>query len=133
MKHVDCYFCLLIDDIFLDLFCFPTMVNTIHSFLFSISWKVWTCLNFTVNWNQFLICWKCQIFCYYITQLDAFKKSNSINEWCNARFTDSIDFVILQEHCATRSFTFFEEIEGISPGDYFFVFHDICCFLISIP
>ena len=28
---------------------------------------------------------------------------------------------------------FFEEIEGISPGDYFFVFHDICCFLISIP
>ena len=29
------------------------------------------------NWNQFSICWKCQIF-YYITQLVDFKKSNLI-------------------------------------------------------
>ena len=56
---------------------FTFIPNRIHSFLLSISWKVWTCLNFSINWNQFLICWKYQIF-YYITQLVDFKKSNSI-------------------------------------------------------
>ena len=45
---------------------FPSMPNTIHSFSFSISW------------NQLSICWKCQTFGYYITQLNEFKKSNSI-------------------------------------------------------
>ena len=58
LKHVGLYTFQLIDDIcstffiFLLLF-FSFMRNTLHSFLFSISWKVWTCLNFSVNWNQF--------------------------------------------------------------------------------
>ena len=24
--------------------------------------RFWTCLNFSINWNQLSICWKCQIF-----------------------------------------------------------------------
>ena len=68
---------------------FPSIPSTIHSlllslqpygirdFAFSISWKVWKCFNFSVNWNQFLICWKCQIFCCNITKIADFKKSSA--------------------------------------------------------
>ena len=41
-------------------------------FFLSISWKVWTCLNFSINGTQFSICWKCQI-SYYITELASIK------------------------------------------------------------
>ena len=35
-------------------YVFPSTPTTIHSFLFSISWKVWTSSNFLINWNQLL-------------------------------------------------------------------------------
>ena len=44
----------LTDDIFYHVF--PFMPNTILSFSFSISWKIWTCLNFSINGNHFSIC-----------------------------------------------------------------------------
>ena len=79
LKHVGCYTFQLIAGHFLFSYHVSAfMVNTVHSFLLSISWKVWTCLIFSTNWNQFLICWKPQSFRYYITQLVDLKKSNSI-------------------------------------------------------
>ena len=44
----------LTDDIFYHVF--PFMPNTILSFSLSISWKIWTCLNFSINGNHFSIC-----------------------------------------------------------------------------
>ena len=46
----------------LGIFCspttFPSMPNTMYSFLISISWKVWRYLNFSIDWNKFFICWE---------------------------------------------------------------------------
>ena len=82
LKHTGCYTLQLIDDICwifsVSVPRFSFHADKFHSFLFSISWKVWTCLNFSINWNQFSICSKSQFFCCYITQLVFFKKSNSI-------------------------------------------------------
>ena len=69
----------LIDDIcsiffVLSLWNYSAMPNTIHSFLLSISWKVWTCSNFSINWNQLSIF-------TFIVQLVDFK--------CNARLRTS--------------------------------------------
>ena len=50
----------------------------IHLFLIPICWKFWSCSNFSVNWNQLLICWKCHFFCYYTVRLVDFMKSNSV-------------------------------------------------------
>ena len=46
----------------LGIFCspttFPSMPNTMYSFLISITWKVWRYLNFSIHRNKFLICWE---------------------------------------------------------------------------
>ena len=55
--------------------CLP---NSIHSFFVSISWKIWKCPNFSINWNYFLICWKCQFF--VITLHNLLMSRNWINQ-----------------------------------------------------
>ena len=72
MKHIGYYFFQLTDDtcwIFTLRYVLPSIPDTIHSFLPSISWKVWTSLDLPINWNRFSICWKCQSFSYYIKRI----------------------------------------------------------------
>ena len=50
---------------------------------------------------------------------------------CNlAKFlSELLDSVIPNEHCATDSFIFCEEIQGLSADNYVLVSYDICSFL----
>ena len=53
----------------LDIFCFPstfffTLRMRFNHFYFR---KVWRCLNFSIDWNPFSICWKSQIFLLHCT------------------------------------------------------------------
>ena len=87
------FFLFFIFFLFLDFFIFqkshvipyPTVYleclpNSIHSFFVSISWKSWKCPNFSINWNHFLICWKCQFFVIALHNLLISKNWIQLNE-----------------------------------------------------
>ena len=62
--------------------------------------RFWTCLNFSINWNQLSICWKCQIFrnlavtqkelqlLYFILFVLRYSKSGRTNKSCSSNFPD---------------------------------------------
>ena len=47
--------------------------------------------------------------------------------------SELLDPVIPNEHCAKESFSFCEEIQGVSANDYFLVSYDVCSLFTSIP
>ena len=47
--------------------------------------------------------------------------------------SELLDIVIPSQHCAKDSFTFCEEMRGVSANDYFLVSYDICSLFTSIP
>ena len=47
--------------------------------------------------------------------------------------SEFLDPVIPNEYCAKDSFTFCEEIQGVSANDYFLVSYDVCSLFTSIP
>ena len=66
-------------DILFSYHFFPSLLNT-----FSISWKVWTCLNFSINWSQFSICWKFLVITLYNLMIS--RNRNQLNGQCNVDF-----------------------------------------------
>ena len=68
-----CIFLYIFTDVIID-FIFYLIINKqyIHTYKNVLFFKLtqisvflqrfWTCLNFSINWNQLSICWKCQIF-----------------------------------------------------------------------
>ena len=47
--------------------------------------------------------------------------------------SELLDPVIPNEYCAKDSFTFCEEMQGVSANDYFLVSYDVCSLFTSIP
>ena len=60
--------------------------------------------------------------------------SIATNNYNLAKFlSELLDPVIRNEYCAKDSFTFCEEIQGVSANDYFLVSYDVCSLFTSIP